>query len=198
MCVNGHWRVSMFFFRERKGWKSTFDILRKLHGFSSWGLMKKHEVSADLRGKLWELQTAGIPRQAGSKHASCEIPHTSKSCLLSTNTDGMEKKELSRLRVGFTGTRWLCRRHSCLTKWGKNCPCSAQSWVHLDRNELRATDNGLLLHSLDLHSSPAHVTPATAKSVWINFSSVASWDNASDVLIKLRQAAAITGLSCTN
>lgn len=85
-----------------------------------------------------------------------------------------------------------------LTETGKSCPCCAQSRVHLGRNELCATDNGLLLHSLHLHSSPAHVTPATAKSVWINFSSVALWDNASDVLIKLRQAAAITGLSCTN
>lgn len=197
-CVNGHWRVSAIFsgFFSKKGkvgnlllifWGNDTDSAA-----GAWRKNMKYQLTWE--GGCESYRQQAFPgRQAGSKHASCEIPDTSKSCLLSTDTDGMGNKELSRLRVGFTGTQCLCRSHSCLTKWGKSCLYSAQSRVHLDRNKLHATDNGLLLHSLDLHSSPAHVTPATAKSVWINFSSVASWDNASDVLIKLRQAAAIIG-----
>lgn len=125
-----------------------------------------------------------------------------ESILLSTNTgDGEQSNptELPSLRAYFIDTLWLHERYSCLTKW-------KQSGSHVSHKarficiemSCRTRDNGLLLHFVDLHSFPAHVTLATAKSVWINFSSMASWDNASDVLIKFRQAAAIAVLSCTN
>lgn len=107
--------------------------------------------------------------------------------------------KLSSLRACFMGALWLCERCSCLTKWRQSgSRVSHKARFICIEMSCRARDNGLLLYFVDLHSSTAHVTLATAKSVWINFSSMASWDNASDVLIKFRQAAAIAVLSCTN
>lgn len=122
-----------------------------------------------------------------------------ESSFLSTSTGGGEQSNLASLGAYFIGSRWLRERYSCLTKWRQSgSRVSHKARFICIEMSCRRRDNGLLLHFVGPHSFTAHVTLATAKSVWINFSSMASWDNASDVLIKFRQAAAISFLSCTN
>lgn len=165
-----------------------------------------------LKEKTWGIIRLArkVVRVSDSRHSQASMQTCQllkfvtfpESSLLSANTgDGEQSNltKLSSLRAYFIGTPWLRERYSCLTKW-------RQSRSHVSHKarficiemSCHTRDNGLLLHFVDLHSFTAHVTLATAKSVWINFSSIASWDNASDVLIKFRQAAAIAVLSCTN
>lgn len=132
----------------------------------TWGvvrLVRKVMRSTDSRHSRASRQTRQLLKFV-------TLPESSRLSTITGDGEQSNLTELSSLGPYFIGSPWLRGRYSCLTKW-------RQSGSHVSHKarficvemSCRTGDNGLLLHFVGLHSFTAHVTLATAKSVWINF-----------------------------